>query len=1018
MVRKEELCNWFANLSPHKRIDYICGLLRFCLPMEIRFIGSVVEELGKKDFYHLREYESNANNKGNLTNFTVADDDISRCKMASYIALLHSSNRTCSKMLYDMIESNLTTVFAVQKSHSEFTINNILVILTMAVNHPAFTFHQKIKLYEFYKRAEENAGAILGKDHAGHSKTILEASTGKSDSCNQHIPSSALSPKSVKFASPMHCKKVHITNIEVKKNSGEKKHEYKLQVTWSNGEVSEVSKTYQELHDFHNELIKHFTEEANRLRQDKKLPFFQGPVPPKDAYSQIVNYIRSLLSYPKHILEWDVLSQFFQGVKVVSSNSVDILTLPRSSKPTSQQSNSGEDDESVITCYPAKSLTIYNSHLTHSGEPEILSQRGHLGNSNGGDGIPRILPLVHPLGQSQVSSPANSRSESPATQSSDGQLLSNQQKLPNFQEQIINTNAEEDSAEKGNVGKSGPAMELPPPKDKILSLLNGVMDPTASTGIVNPSVPPLQHFPYPPPTYYIGPHGAPPFSPYQPLLYMFCPPSPQSGTRDSSPTNSDSYSPIPSPFPSVNALRKSQVDSSSDDNDKDSLNSQDNSRSFGKGKSVPTHISGQTNLVEIPAEDGSISLFSNSHQVLDMKDGVSLATLGVPVCGYSSDPGHIQPHPPMIHTQYKAQPAHTNFPIHPHNIISMPLENVTVKVNNPYAPMALSKHHMRDVTMTTTVITASVNAMTSQNTLSATTPCENSMRPVYLFPVLNNRTVISNGNRSTFCTGTTANRLGEAISQSTSKANISFSSPGPVNNSQLIKNGPGFNNSLQAAHGNGNITNECSLPSQPYSNMDNATHATVSMQNAPPTYTSSAVTYTTVSSVTPSQSPSANHPMCSTCGCTGHAHPMPISYPYLGAMQTIPPTQFHQYPNLSNTSNGLIPTPVPYLTPTHVPNGYSPEVLYSGAHQPLYSIAQPIPTSVPSVHGYIYGYNQLLNSQQSANYNGGNAGKRPKKISCFNCGSSRHLGNECLEITMDCMSSSFQLNYNKKETES
>ncbi|KAK3589296.1 hypothetical protein CHS0354_026948 [Potamilus streckersoni] len=1016
MVRKEELCQWFKNLKPHKRIDYMCGMLHSCLPMELRFISSVLEDLCKKDFNHLRECETKANSKAELSNFFEKDENAFRTKMATYLSLLQSSNRTCSHILCSLLESNLTNAFAVQKSQDELTVYNILLVLVMAVNHPAFTFTQKVKLYESYERAEKNAEDVVGKDQDGFpSFNVPESANG--NSYDQHLPSPALSPKSVKLASPVHSNKVHITNIEVKgsvkKSSGEKRHEYKLQVTWSNGEVTEVSKTYQELHDFHNELMKHFSEEANRPKQDRKLPFFQGPVPPKDENSQIVSYIRSLLTCPKHILEWDFLSQFFHGV--ISSNNLDVSTLPQShsiSQPNSQQSNSGDDDESVITCYPAKSLTIYNSQLNRSGEPEILSQRSHLGNSIVGDVVPRFLPVVHSLGQSPVSSPTNSRSESPATQSSEGQLLSHQQKLPVFQEQLIITSAEEDSADKRSLGKSRLAMELSPAKDKIFTLPNGVMDHTVSGATINPTAPmTLQHFPYPPPPYYIGPHGAPPFSSYPPYYYLFCPPSPNSGTRDSSPTNSDSYSPTPSPFPNVKALRKSQMDSSSDDNDKDSLNSQDNLRSVAKRKSVPTQISGQMNSVEIPIEDGHISPLSHSHKVLDMKDGVSMTPLAIPVCGYSSDPGFVQPYPQIIHTQYKAQPAHTNIPIHAQNIVSMPVENATVKVANPFVPVIISKHHVRDVTMTTTVITASVNAMTSQNTLNATATCETSMRQMYYYPVFN-RPVYSNGNRPTFCT---ANRFGEPISQSSSKVNVHFPSPGPVNNSQSNKNGPGITSSLQAPQGNSNIANECSLLTQPHSYMDNATHATMSMQNAPPTYTTSAVTYTTVSSVTPSQSPSANQPICSSCGCTGHPPPVPISYPYLSSMQAIPPTQYHQYPNVSTTSNGLIPAPMPYFTPTHIQNGYSPEVLYSGSHQSVYSIAQPIPTSVPSVPGYIYGYTHSLNSQQNANHNGGNAGTRPKKISCYNCGSSKHLATECPETTMDGMLATFRLKYRKTE---
>lgn len=163
MVCKEELCTWFKHLSPHKRIDFMCGMLHLCLPLELRFLGSYVEDLAKKDFLHLRESESKANSRQEMGKFSDVDDKTFRTKMAVYLALLHSSNRTCSNIIYDLLENHMHNALTLINRMDEQNIHNILVVLTMAMNHPAFSYSQKTKMFEFYRIALEAAEQILNK---------------------------------------------------------------------------------------------------------------------------------------------------------------------------------------------------------------------------------------------------------------------------------------------------------------------------------------------------------------------------------------------------------------------------------------------------------------------------------------------------------------------------------------------------------------------------------------------------------------------------------------------------------------------------------------------------------------------------------------------------------------------------------------------------------------------------------------------------------------------------------------
>lgn len=165
MVCKEldELCAKFSSLSPHLRIDYIYGMLRMCLPPELRFIGSVVEDLAKKDFNHLREHENKANNQMELMKYQIEDEKTLLEGMAFNLSLLHSVNTACANIIFSLLKEKSKTVFHITSATDSKTIDIILLVLTMAKYHPAFTFHQRSEFAEFYRTVEQQLHNICTK---------------------------------------------------------------------------------------------------------------------------------------------------------------------------------------------------------------------------------------------------------------------------------------------------------------------------------------------------------------------------------------------------------------------------------------------------------------------------------------------------------------------------------------------------------------------------------------------------------------------------------------------------------------------------------------------------------------------------------------------------------------------------------------------------------------------------------------------------------------------------------------
>lgn len=166
----------------------MCGMLQMCLPMELRFLGSYVEDLAKKDFHQLRESEGKANNRHELSKFSETDGRVFRTKMAVYLALLHSSNRTCSNIIFQLLENHVQEALTVIDSMDEMTVHNILLVLSMAMNHPAFSYHQKSRMYEYYRAANDASERILNKVYKLHyysciKQLLLSLAWGRQESC-------------------------------------------------------------------------------------------------------------------------------------------------------------------------------------------------------------------------------------------------------------------------------------------------------------------------------------------------------------------------------------------------------------------------------------------------------------------------------------------------------------------------------------------------------------------------------------------------------------------------------------------------------------------------------------------------------------------------------------------------------------------------------------------------------------------------------------------------------------------
>ena len=168
MVCKEEVCVWFKNLSGAERIELLCSLLHTCVPIELRFIGSCLEDLARKDFIYLRDAEIKANDIAEITKLTPDFmHEGTRSRISLYLALLYSANNACSHTMFELLsclEPSLKGESAQCTDPVDSTFaEDVILILTMAANHPAFTFSQRQQLYKDLKTVETLLQELSGK---------------------------------------------------------------------------------------------------------------------------------------------------------------------------------------------------------------------------------------------------------------------------------------------------------------------------------------------------------------------------------------------------------------------------------------------------------------------------------------------------------------------------------------------------------------------------------------------------------------------------------------------------------------------------------------------------------------------------------------------------------------------------------------------------------------------------------------------------------------------------------------
>ncbi|XP_074843888.1 zinc finger CCHC domain-containing protein 2 isoform X7 [Carettochelys insculpta] len=397
---KETVYEWFGLvLGSAQRLEFMVGLLDLCNPLELRFLGSCLEDLARKDYHCLRDAEAKANglsDPGQLRDFR---DPAVRSKLIVYLALLGSENREAAGRLHSLLPQvdyvlQSCGVRLGEEEGSEEDMDGpgengqplpierlgigaqeeLLLLFTMASLHPAFSFHQRVTLREHLERLRS---ALCGDQEEGGFCPTAQNDFSYSDcmpSNENSLDHLTTSHDGLSMASHRPQREaVHIEKITLKgvsRKRADKHLEYTFKVTWSDLSITCVTKTHQELQEFLLKLPKELSSEAF----DKTIlrALNQGFQKKEERrYSDLEPVIRHLFSNSSRaFLQSQRVYNFFQSI---SSESLHINSNLQSSLKTAKAPEHFKEDSSEASSQEEDVMQHTSVHKKHNGKSPVAN---------------------------------------------------------------------------------------------------------------------------------------------------------------------------------------------------------------------------------------------------------------------------------------------------------------------------------------------------------------------------------------------------------------------------------------------------------------------------------------------------------------------------------------------------------------------------------------------------------------------------------------------------------------------
>lgn len=144
MINVDNVTQWFRDAPSHNRLQVLCRLLECCVPHELQYLATFLEELLRRNMVLNAPSDATYANLKHLGEIT---DSNCRRQLCLLLTRLKSANKIPAYNIYDiLIRYDFAKFFSRVISMEEELVDEILLLFTLAANHPAMTFSQRNRL--------------------------------------------------------------------------------------------------------------------------------------------------------------------------------------------------------------------------------------------------------------------------------------------------------------------------------------------------------------------------------------------------------------------------------------------------------------------------------------------------------------------------------------------------------------------------------------------------------------------------------------------------------------------------------------------------------------------------------------------------------------------------------------------------------------------------------------------------------------------------------------------------------
>ena len=153
----EKIRRWMdTGLDNYERLEVFHSLLSSMTNMEVRYFHGILHSFMGRDWQSMAEAQDLIRRTNDLFSLRqlyarmepqlLTVDEMIRNQLILDLSVLHPGSTACADVICDFIERSGISPMTAGQIADEQTMSDLLMIVSMSFRHPAFRFHQRIRL--------------------------------------------------------------------------------------------------------------------------------------------------------------------------------------------------------------------------------------------------------------------------------------------------------------------------------------------------------------------------------------------------------------------------------------------------------------------------------------------------------------------------------------------------------------------------------------------------------------------------------------------------------------------------------------------------------------------------------------------------------------------------------------------------------------------------------------------------------------------------------------------------------